>query len=157
MYSKKFDIRWSDLDPNWHLANSAYISFMSHTRMSFLMENGFGKKELVKHKLGPVVFFEHVYYFKEILAGKPIKVSLQLKGLSKDGMYFEFVHNFYDERGKNFASCDLMGGWMNLETRKLTDLPDFMLRNFDNLEKTEDFKILTKEDTRKTGKRPKDL
>lgn len=157
MYFKEFDIRWSDLDPNWHLANSAYISFMSHTRMSFLMENGFGKEELVKHKLGPVVFYEHVYYFKEILAGQPIKVSLQLKGLSKDGMYFEFVHDFYDKKGKNFASCNLMGGWINLETRKLTGLPAFMLKNFDNLDKTEDFKLLTKEDTRKNGKRPKDI
>ena len=56
MYYKEFDIRWSDLDANRHLANSAYINFMSHTRMGFLMENGYGQQELVKHHLGPVVF-----------------------------------------------------------------------------------------------------
>lgn len=157
MYFKEFDIRWSDLDPNWHLANSAYISFMSHTRMSFLMENGFGKEALIKHRLGPVVFYEHVYYFKEIQAGQKVKVSLQLKGISEDGMYFEFVHHFYDPQGKNFASCELMGGWINLETRKLTELPEELLKNLGHLEHTEDFKILTKEDTRKYGKRSKDL
>ncbi|HET7361084.1 MAG TPA: thioesterase family protein [Salinimicrobium sp.] len=157
MYFKEFDIRWSDLDPNWHLANSAYISFMSHTRMSFLMENGFGKTELMKHKLGPVVFYEHIYYFREILPGQKVKVSLQLKGLSEDGMYFEFVHEFYDRNGKNLASCELMGGWINLETRKLTGLPKTLLDNFGNLERSPDFKILTKEDTRKHGKHPKDI
>jgi acyl-CoA thioesterase FadM len=40
MYFKEFEVRWSDLDGNMHLANSAYINFMSHTRMSFLLEQG---------------------------------------------------------------------------------------------------------------------
>ena len=42
MYTKKFEIRWNDLDANKHLGNSAYIEFMSHTRMSFLTEYGVG-------------------------------------------------------------------------------------------------------------------
>ena len=41
MYKKQFEIRWSDVDANKHLANSAYTNFMSHTRMAFLMEFGF--------------------------------------------------------------------------------------------------------------------
>ena len=41
MYLKEFEIRWSDIDANRHLANSAYLNFMSHTRMAFLMELGF--------------------------------------------------------------------------------------------------------------------
>ena len=54
MYTKDFEIRWSDVDANSHLANSAYTNFMSHTRMAFLMENGFGQKEMAKHNIGPV-------------------------------------------------------------------------------------------------------
>lgn len=157
MYFKEFDIRWSDLDANRHLANSAYINFMSHTRMGFLMENGFGQRELVKHSLGPVVFYEHIYYFREIFAGEPIRVTLQLKGLSADGMYFEFVHNFYDPKGRNMASCEMMGGWIDLKARKLTGLPIELFNNLDHLEHTHDFKVLTKEDTRKFGKKPLDL
>lgn len=157
MYFKEFDIRWSDLDPNRHLANTAYINFMSHTRMGYLIENGFGHKELEKYNLGPVVFYEHIYYFKEVFAGKPVKVSLQLKGLSENGMYFEFLHNFYDHKGQNFASCEMMGAWIDLKTRKLTDLPQELFENFDSLEHSKDFKILTKEDTRKFNKRPVDI
>lgn len=157
MYTKEFDIRWSDLDPNRHLANSAYINFMSHTRMSFLIENGFGYDALAKHNIGPVVFYEHIYYFKEIFAGKPVKVSLELKGLSEDGMYFEFIHNFYDYKGRNLASCEMMGGWIDLKERKLVGLPEELYKNLNSLSHTGDFRTLTKEDTRKFAKRPEHI
>ena len=154
MYTKEFEIRWSDIDANRHLANTAYVNFMSHTRMAFLMENGFGQKDLARENIGPAVFYEHIYYFKEVFAGKPIKVSLQLKGLAEDGMYFEFLHNFYDEKGRNFASCEMMGAWIDLKERKLTKLPKALFKNLDSLEHTKDFKVLSKEDTRKYGQRP---
>ena len=157
MYTKKFEIRWSDIDANRHLANTAYINFMSHTRMAFLMENGFGQRELAKHNLGPVVFYEHVYYFKEVFAGHPVKVSLELSGLSDDGMYFEFLHNFYDHKGRNFARCEMMGAWIDLKTRKLTGLPQELFENLSSLSRTEDFRKLTKEDTRRFGHKPEDI
>ena len=157
MLLKEFEIRWSDLDANRHLANSAYINYMSHTRMTVLTQNGLGHKELVDHNIGPVVFYEHIYYFKEVLPGKPIRVSGALKGLSEDGMFFQFEHNFYDFNGKNLARCKMMGSWIDLKTRKLTALPEDLLQNFKNLDKTEDFSILTKEDTRKFQQYPKDL
>ena len=157
MYSKQFEVRWSDLDANRHLANSAYMNFMSHTRMGFLMENGFGQKELAAYNLGPVVFYESIYYFKEIFGGQPVTVSLELKGLSEDGMYFEFVHNMYDYKGRHCASCEMMGAWIDLKERKLIGLPEALFVNLSSLSKTEDFRVLTKEDTRKFGKKPKDL
>jgi len=157
MYTKQFEIRWSDVDANRYLRNSAYIDYMSHTRMSFMMESGLGQGQLAKFNLGPVAFYEHMYYFREVFPGKPVRVSLQLKGISEDGMYFQFLHNFYDEKGKNFARCEMMGGWIDLKERKLTGLPEELLGNFKALDKTEDFKIITKEDTRKYSQRPQDL
>lgn len=157
MYFKEFDIRWSDLDANRHLANSAYINFMSHTRMGFLIENGFTQRELAKNNIGPVVFYEHMYYFKEAFPGKPVKVSLEIAGLSEDGMFFEFLHNFYDINGKNFASCEMMGAWIDLKTRQLIDLPEEFNNALRNVPRAKTFKILTKEDTRRFGKKPENL
>ncbi|MFK7747541.1 MAG: acyl-CoA thioesterase [Kordia sp.] len=157
MYFKEFDIRWSDLDANRHLANSAYINFMSHTRMGFLIENGFTQRELAKNNIGPVVFYEHMYYFKEAFAGKPVKVSLEVAGLSEDGMFFEFLHNFYDANGKNFASCEMMGAWIDLKTRQLIGLPNEFNETLRNVPRAKTFKILTKEDTRRFGKKPENL
>ncbi|SMG32064.1 acyl-CoA thioesterase [Arenibacter troitsensis] len=157
MYLKEFEIRWSDVDANRHMANSAYLNFMSHTRMSFLLEMGFNQKTMSQNNIGPVVFHEHVYYFKEAFLGKPVKVSLELVGLSEDGMFFEFHHNFYDGNGKNFAHCQIMGAWIDLKTRTLTGLGKEFLDAFNKVPRGEGFKVLTKADTRKFSVRPKDL
>ncbi|WP_086475743.1 MULTISPECIES: acyl-CoA thioesterase [Arenibacter] len=157
MYIKEFEIRWSDVDANGHMANAAYLNFMSHTRMAFLMELGFNQQSMVTHNIGPVVFHEHVYYFKEAFIGTPVRVSLELNGLSEDGMFFEFHHNFYDEKGRNFAHCEVMGAWIDLTTRSLTGLARPLLNSFNKVPKSGTFKVLTREDTRKFSVRPKDL
>lgn len=157
MFFKEFEIRWSDLDANRHLANSAYINFMSHTRMDFLGQLGFDQKSMGRHNIGPVVFYEHMYYFKEVFPGRPIKVSLGFKGMSENGMFFEFQHDFYDDKGKNFARCEMMGGWMGLKERKLIALPEEFLDAFARIDKAEGFKTLTRSDTRKYVKVPNDL
>ncbi|PCJ95545.1 MAG: thioesterase [Flavobacteriaceae bacterium] len=157
MYLKEFEIRWNDIDANRHMANAAYINFMSHTRMSFLTEIGFGHKEFVEFGVGPVVFYEHIYYFKEVFPGKPIKVSLELLGMSEDGKFFEFHHNFYDYKGRNVAHCEMLGAWIDMTKRNLTALPEPILTIFNTIEKADGFKWLTKEDTRKFAKQPKNL
>ena len=157
MFLKEFEVRWSDVDANRHLANSAYINFMCHTRMAFLMELGFDHKLMAENKIGPVVFYEHMYYFKEVFPEKPVKVSLEVMGMSKDGCFFEFHHNFYDSSGKNVAHCEMMGAWMSLESRQLTRLSQELLERFQRVEKPEGFHNLTKKDTRKFAKRPIDL
>ncbi|MEM6687586.1 MAG: thioesterase family protein, partial [Bacteroidota bacterium] len=123
----------------------------------FLIENGFTQKELAKNNIGPVVFYEHMYYFKEAFPGKPVKVSLEVAGLSEDGMFFEFLHNFYDVNGKNFASCEMMGAWIDLKTRQLIGLPAQFNDAIRNVPRTQNFTILTKEDTRRFGKKPQNL
>lgn len=154
---REFEVRWSDVDANRHLANSAYINFMSHTRMYYLMKMGFTHRYLEEHNIGPVVFHEHIWYYKEVLPGDTVRVSFEIKGFSEDGMFFEFHHNFYGMDGKHLAHCELMGGWFSLETRKLIPMTDAMLKQLHSLKKAEDFRLLTKEDTRKHARFPKDL
>jgi acyl-CoA thioester hydrolase len=50
-----------------------------------------------------------------------------------------------------------MGGWINLTERKLRELPEDLFKSLNSLSKTDDFKILTKEDTRKFGQVPQHL
>jgi acyl-CoA thioester hydrolase len=157
MYFKEFEIRWSDVDANRHLANSAYVNFMGHTRMAFLMEMGFDEKALARYNIGPVVFYEHIYYFKEVFLGQPVRVSLEVVGLSEDAKFFEFHHNFYTVKGDNFARGEMMGSWIDLKTRKLTGLNSTFLKRFDAVEKANGYRILSKADTRRFAKNPKHL
>lgn len=157
MYTKQFEIRWSDVDANRHLANSAYTNFMSHTRMAFFIEKELDMKTLAEYNLSPVVFYEHMYYFKEAFLGQPITVSLEVSGLSEDGMFFKFDHNFYNQKGENIAHCEMLGAWIDFSTRKLIGLPESLLAKKKTFPKSENYKTLTKEDTRVSGKKPVDL
>ncbi len=157
MYTKQFDIRWSDIDANKHLGNSTYIDYMSHTRMAFFTKKGIGLETMETFGLGPIVFYEHVYYFKEILLGSPITVSLEVSGYSEEGNFIKFEHNFYDQKGKNLAFSEMLFSWIDLETRKLGAVPSELLQIIETFPKSENFKTLTKADTRKFGRTPKDL
>lgn len=157
MYKKDFEIRWSDVDANSHLANSAYVNFMSHTRVGFLNENGFSMKKLIEYGIGPVVFSEQIYYFKESFLGQTVSVTLAVSGLSEDGMFFKFEHNFYNQKGQHLATCDILGAWIDLKSRNLTVLPEQLQAQMKVFPKSENFKTITKEDTRKEGKMPKNL
>lgn len=155
LFMKKFDIRWSDLDGNLHVANSAYLNFMSHTRMEYLMSHGFGAADIARTRIGPVLFYEDIQYYREVRSGEPVFVTMELKGMSRDGMFFEFVHNMYNKEGLHHNRTELMGAFIDLDTRKLTKLPEKLLNKvFEDLSKTEDFRWLTKEDTRRHGVAP---
>jgi acyl-CoA thioester hydrolase len=156
MYTKKFDVRWSDLDANRHMANSAYQNFMSHTRMAFLIENGFGQREMATYNTGPVIFSEQIFYFKEIHQGHPITVTCEVTGLSEDGAFFSFRHDFYDHKGNNLARGIMSGAWMHLGSRKIEPLHADLYKLIDGIAKSADFKILTKEDMRSHGQFPTD-
>ncbi len=157
MYTKEFEIRWNDLDLNNHLGNSSYVELMSHTRMSCLTDYGLSLKEMHRYGLGPIVFYEHIYYFKEILLGDEIKLSLEVKGYSEDGRFVLFEHNFYNNRSENLAHCEMLLSWMDLETRKLGTIPVEFMQKLKALPKAEQFRFLTNRDTRKFGKRPNNL
>ena len=98
-----------------------------------------------------------MYYFKESFLGAPITVTIEVSGLSDDGMLFKFEHNFYNEKGENLAYCEMQGAWIDLKTRKLTQLPEELLSLAQKFPKSNSFKTLTKEDTRKYGIRPRNI
>ena len=112
---------------------------------------------MVQYNIGPVVFEEQVFFFKEAFQGKPIRVSFELGGASEDGMFFKFIHNFYDYKGKNLARGIMKGAWIDLKTRKTCALPKPLMPMLKAAHKTSDFTILTKEDMRVHGQVPIDL
>lgn len=157
MYKKEFEIRWSDVDANGHLANSAYINFMSHTRVGFFQDHDLPLSALIKMGIGPIIFSEQVYYYKESFLSEKIWVHLSVSGLSDDYKFFKFEHNFYNAKGEHLANCDVLGSWIDLKTRKLSQPPQLLETAIASFPKSKDFKILTKEDTRVSGKQPQNL
>ena len=157
MYKKEFEIRWNDLDANKHLGNSTYVEYMSHTRMGFLTSCGLSLDVINSYGLGPIVMYEHVYYFKEIGLDDKIKVSLEVSGMSEDGRFIQIEHNFYNEEGKNLANAEMLFSWMDLKTRRFGKISEELLKKIENFPRTKNFRILSREDTKSLIKKPVDL
>ena len=153
-FEKKFVASWTDLDPNWHVANHAYIKYAADTRVAFFSVIKLDKEEFENLNLGPVLFYEHMYYYKEILMGVEFKVNVEVNGYSDDGKFFSLFQNFYDTKGNHLAHLDLTFGVMDTKTRKLTSMPNVSFEILKSAAKSRSFKILTKEDMRKHGKFP---
>ena len=149
-YFKEFEVRWSELDPNRHVANYAYTQFMNEVRFSFFKKFNL-TEEINKANIGPVVFHEHFYYIKEVRPYEIIKIDLQLKGRSEDYKFFHFAHHLYKESGEIGLYSELYFGWLDLNIRKLSIPPKALCDAYDTLTKTEDFRILTSKDMRAQG------
>jgi len=157
MYVKEFEIRWNDLDANAHIGNSTYVEYMSHTRMSFLTSHGLSLDVINSYGLGPIVMYEHIYYYKEIGLDDSIKVSLEVSGMSEDGRFIKIEHNFYNDEGKNLANANMLFSWMDLKTRRFGRIPEELLQKIIDFPRTKDFKILTSNDTKNLIKKPVNL
>lgn len=145
---KTFEIRWGDLDPNRHVANSAYVEFMNDTRMTYMHKNGFTQKKFEEHNVGPVVFNEEYHYLKEIMPREIVHVDVELKGTSEDQRFYRFSHCLYKENGELAVYSELLFGWMDLAERKLRVPPDELLKILNNMPRSDKFQPITKEEMR---------
>jgi acyl-CoA thioester hydrolase len=138
-YSKIFEVRWADLDPNFHMRNTAYSDYTAHTRFSYLKENGFSLHKFKEIGIGPVIFSEKIEYFKEVGPDQKITVNTQVSGLSKDGRKWRFRHQIFREDGKEAARVTTDGAWFSLSTRKLQAPPAELIEVVLRVEKASDF------------------
>ena len=123
MFKNKYKVLWADLDANWHLANFSYLKYSTDARMSFFDSIGLTKENLLKKALGPVVFYEQIYYYKEILLGDEFYVSVEIDGYSEDKRFGKLIQNFY--KGKiNLARIEILFALMDVKERKLSKFPD---------------------------------
>ena len=156
-FTKKYKASWSHLDPNWHVANHQYFKFAVDTRVAFFEYMKLDKSTFEKYKIGPVLLYEHMHYYKEILLGVDFIIDAKIDGYSEDAKFFTIHQNFYDKVGNHLAHLDLAFGLLDIKSRKLTSMPNDSFEIFKNGPKTDSFKILTKEDMRRHGKFPKNL
>ena len=125
MFKKEYEASWTDLDPNWHVANYAYNQYSTDARVSFFDSLGLNKIKFDKLEIGPILFYEQMYYYKEIKIGVKFSVTVEIDGYSEDTV-----------------------------KRKLTLMPEDSFNHFKELPKSKSFQILTKDNMRIPGKSP---
>jgi acyl-CoA thioester hydrolase len=142
MYTKTLYAGWSDMDFNSHMRNTAYLDKAVDVRQMFLMEHGFPVEEFLRLRIGPVVMKDEVEYFKEVGLMQRITVTYAIAGHADDGSRFLLRHEIFRADGKLSARVTSVGGWLDLDQRKLIAPPQALLSAMSSLEKTSDFVVL---------------
>lgn len=142
MKLEKQRFRWSDVDANMHIKNTAYNDLFIEARLNILKKMGFGMKEFKELGFGPMIIHEHIFYVKEVRAESEVYIDMQLRGNSEDGKYMKFAQHMYNHKGELACYMDLTFGWLDTKARKLAIPHPKLLEAVNNMDKTEDFAVI---------------
>lgn len=140
-YGKTYDVRWADIDANRHMRHSAFYDYAAQVRVDLLKEIGMSIDVLAGHHIGPVLFREEAIFKREIAMYDKINVYVKLKRSREDGSRWTFQHEIVKGDGVLAAVVTVDGAWLDLKKRKLTGLPDELLKKTTSIPRTEDFKF----------------
>jgi acyl-CoA thioester hydrolase len=141
-YSKTVEVRWADLDPNFHVLHSKYYDFGAYVRMSFLTENGITPEALSMYNIGPIIFREECFFRKEIKFRDVVKVTLLLSKVKKDASRWTMKHKVILNDNTIAAQITVDGAWMDTVIRKLATPPAAFVNAFDVIPKSQDFAVI---------------
>lgn len=132
-------VLWSQLDPNMHLRHSAYADLCAQARANLLKQVGLSLKEFAKHKIGPILFREELIYHREIGIDERVQVKVVITKFNTSNARFSFKHEIIKENGVKAATVNVDGAWMDLQARKLSDIPAEWYEILHTIPKDEDY------------------
>jgi len=122
-FSMPVQVRWSDLDPNFHLRHSVYYDWGAMCRLEFLSSVGLTWKRMQQLQTGPIIFREECIFRKEIRLNDPVTIDMRLLKAKRDFSRFTIQHEIKRNPETVSAILTVDIAWLNGATRKLTVLP----------------------------------
>ena len=122
-YVRPIEIRWADLDPNFHMAHSKYYDLGAYCRIAYFTEYGIDNAYLAEHHFGPILFREECKFKKEIRFGDEVIVNLRLQEVNPDYSRWTIVHEIWKNKDILAAVITVDGAWMDTIKRKLVIPP----------------------------------
>jgi acyl-CoA thioester hydrolase len=89
-YTYPITVRYSDLDPQGHVNNAAYLTYMESARLGYYRESGIWFPNSGK-STGFVVARVEIDYLAPILFGQLIQVGVRLARMGEKSLTFEFL------------------------------------------------------------------
>jgi acyl-CoA thioester hydrolase len=138
-FSRNIQVRWSDLDPNFHVRHSIYYDWGAFVRVEFLNEYGLNYEVMQELKFGPILFREECVFRREVLSGDEIRMNLQLLRSKKDFSRWSIQHQLTKADGILCAVLTVDGAWMDVVRRKLSSPPEKVHEVFAQMPKSQPF------------------
>lgn len=118
-FSKNVEVRWSDLDPNFHLRHSVYYDLCASVRVAFLESVGLGMHTFIENRFGPILFREECVFKKEVLFGDKLTITASLLKARIDYSRWTIVHDVWKNEETLVATLTVDGAWLDTLKRKL--------------------------------------
>lgn len=138
-FTLPLQIRWSDIDANRHLRHSVYYDYGAFCRMALFTQIGLSLETLQEHLVGPILFREEAVFRREILFGDELAITAEVIKASADYARWGFRHNLIKTGNTLAATLTVEGAWIDIEKRKLTAPPQFVIDAFSQIPRSEDF------------------
>jgi acyl-CoA thioester hydrolase len=135
-YQLQPEIRWSDLDPNFHLRHSVYYDYGAYCRVNFLREHGLTPEIMLQHHIGPILFREECLFKKEIRMGDQLTINVMLDKATADFSRWTMIHELWKNKDVLAALITVDGAWIDTRIRKLAKLPVIFTPVFQEMDKT---------------------
>lgn len=137
-YVRPIEVRWSDLDPNYHVRHSVYYDYGAYCRICFLNEHGINSKFFTQHHFGPILFREECVFRRELKLGDTVTIDLQLVKSKHDHSRWTIQH-ILSRNGEHAATLLLDGAWLDTSIRKLMIPPEETRQTFESMPRASNF------------------
>jgi acyl-CoA thioester hydrolase len=138
-FSKEIQVRWSDLDPNFHLRHSVYYDWGAYCRVAFLGQFGLTSEVMQRLQIGPILFREECVFRKEVKLGDKVTINLQVTKSKRDFARWTIQHQVVKNDDTIAAIITVDGAWMDIVKRKLASPPGQVLETFSQMPVAQDF------------------
>lgn len=135
-------IRWADLDPNFHLRHSVYYDWATMCRFDFLHGMGLTPTRMQSLNFGPILFREECVFRKEIKYGDKVSINLKLIKGKRNYSRWTIIHEIKKNEDILCALVTIDGAGMHTVERKLFDPPAEVVKVFQQMPIDENFQWL---------------
>lgn len=83
-------VRYGDLDPQWHVNNARFVTYLEQARVAYVMELGlFSGESFLDFEM--IVADVHVVYHRPIKLTQRVRVGVRVSRLGNKSMLFEYA------------------------------------------------------------------
>lgn len=140
-YLKKAEIRWSDIDPNFHVLHSRYYDYGAFCRLSFMTEQGITPQFMSENNIGLILFREECVFKKEIKFGDSLIINIKLEKCNTDVSRWSLMNELWINGDTLAAVIRADGAWMDTRLRKIATPPALCRSAFEAMPKSENYNI----------------
>jgi len=135
----QFEVRWADIDANFHVRHSVYYDWAATTRLHIMQQAGISIPLLQQLHVGPILFREEAIFKREIHLHQQVTVTGSLYQCRRDYSRWSVEHQILINNEILAAIVRVDGAFIDTHARKLAVPNDLLQSMMAQLPKSEQF------------------